>query len=91
MTTGATVTTEPNSIAARVRRAAARAQLGVDLDALADEDSLYDAGMSSRASVNLMLALESEFQIEFPDRLLRRDVFESVASIAQVIRTLLPD
>lgn len=84
-------TVETNSIPVRVRRAAAGAQLGVDLDSLGDEDSLYDAGMSSRASVNLMLALESEFQIEIPDRLLRRDVFKSVASIADAIRTLLPD
>jgi acyl carrier protein len=78
------------SIALRVRRVAAQcAQLGVDLDSLRDEDSLYEAGMSSRASVNLMLGLEGEFDVEFPDRLLRRDVFESIASIASAIESLL--
>lgn len=73
----------------RVRRvAAACSQLGVDVASLGDEDNLYEAGMNSRASVNLMLGLENEFEIEFPDRLLRRDVFESVASIAGAIETL---
>jgi acyl carrier protein len=28
-----------------------------------------------------MLALENEFDVEFPDRMLRRSVFENVASI----------
>ena len=74
----------------RVRRAAAACiQVKVDLSSLGDEDSLYEAGMNSRASVNLMLMLENEFEIEFPDRLLRRDVFESVASIATAIQTLI--
>jgi acyl carrier protein len=31
----------------------------------------------------------NEFEVEFPDRLLRRDVFESVASIASAIQTLI--
>jgi acyl carrier protein len=81
---------DAESVIARVRRAAAAcAQLGVDVDAIADTDSLYEAGMNSRASVNLMLGLENEFDVEFPDRLLRRDVFESIASIASAIQTLL--
>ena len=32
--------------------------------------------MSSLASVNVMLALEGEFNIEFPDQMLNRSVFE---------------
>jgi acyl carrier protein len=35
-----------------------------------------------------MLALENEFDVEFPDALLRRDVFESVSSISNALRTL---
>jgi len=46
-----------------------------------DHEDLYSAGMTSHASVNLMLALENEFDVEFPDRMLRRSVFENVASI----------
>ena len=82
--------TKSTTTIARVRRVAAScAHLGVDVASLGDEDNLYEAGMNSRASVNLMLGLENEFEIEFPDRLLRRDVFASVASIAGAIETLL--
>lgn len=41
--------------------------------------------MTSYASVQLMLALENEFSLEFPDVLLSRDVFESIDSIANAI------
>ena len=57
------------------------AQLAVKCETLSDNASLYDAGMTSSASVGLMLALENEFGIEFPDHMLRREVFESVHSI----------
>lgn len=56
-------------------------RLPVDAELLADGDDLFQAGMTSHASVNVMLALEDAFDIEFPDRMLKRDVFQSVASI----------
>ena len=55
---------------------------------LAATDDLYQAGMSSHASVNVMLALEGEFDVEFPDHLLKRSVFESIASIRSAIDDL---
>lgn len=58
------------------------------VDTLADEADLYQAGMTSHASVNVMLALEGRLGIEFPDRMLRRSVFESVASIKAAIEEL---
>jgi acyl carrier protein len=67
---------------------AEHAQLGVDAAALDRTSDLYEAGMTSRASVSVMLALESEFQIEFPDSMLRRDVFESVDAISAAIDKL---
>ena len=57
------------------------ARLGRDIASIAPEDDLYQLGLTSHASVNVMLALEGEFDIEFPDHMLRRDVFASVASI----------
>jgi acyl carrier protein len=60
---------------------AQHARLAVDVDTLADDASLYEAGMTSHATVNLMLALEGSFDVEFPDSMLRRGVFESVAAI----------
>jgi acyl carrier protein len=35
-----------------------------------------------------MLGLEDAFDVEFPDRLLKRSVFESVASIAGAVEEL---
>jgi acyl carrier protein len=64
------------------------ARLATDVSQLPDTADLYAAGMTSHASVNLMLALENEFDIEFPDRMLRRGVFESVASIRAALEEL---
>jgi phosphopantetheine--protein transferase-like protein len=64
------------------------ARLTVDAESLAPDADLYQAGMTSHASVNVMLALEDAFDVEFPDRLLKRSVFESVASIAAAIEDL---
>lgn len=60
-------------------------------DALTLEPSadLYQAGMTSHASVNVMLALEGEFDVEFPDHMLKRSSFESVAAIHAAIDELL--
>lgn len=65
-----------------------QAQLGVDITALDSAGDLYEAGMTSRASVSVMLALESEFNIEFPDSMLRRDVFQSIVAIAAAVEQL---
>jgi acyl carrier protein len=57
--------------------------LQTDINTLADDADLYAAGLTSHATVNLMLALEEAFDIEFPDRLLRRRTFSSVNAIAE--------
>jgi acyl carrier protein len=67
------------------------ARLPVDISELADGADLYQAGMTSHASVNVMLALEDAFDIEFPDHMLKRSVFESVASIRAALDELHPD
>jgi acyl carrier protein len=64
------------------------AHLPVNVDTLDDEQNLYDAGMSSHSTVSVMLALEDEFDVEFPARLLRRSVFSSVASIRNALNDL---
>ena len=63
-------------------------RLPVDIEGLADDADLYQAGMTSHASVNLMLALEAAFDVEFPDSMLKRSVFQSVASITEALQTL---
>jgi acyl carrier protein len=59
--------------------------LAVDVDTLADDADLYQAGMTSHASVNVMIALEDTFDVEFLDSMLKRSVFESVDSIAEAL------
>ena len=44
--------------------------LPIDVASLAGDDNLYQAGMTSHASVSVMLALEDRFDIEFPDAML---------------------
>lgn len=61
------------------------ARLPVDVDSLDDDADLFQAGMSSHASVNVMLALEDRFDIEFPDQMLKRSVFETVAAITAAV------
>lgn len=64
------------------------ARLPVAVDTIADDADLFVAGMTSHASVNLMLALEDAFDIEFPDQMLKRSVFESVNAISTAIDEL---
>ena len=63
--------------------------LPVAVDKIRDEDDLYQVGLTSHASVNVMLALEDEFEVEFPEAMLRRNTFESVAAIRNALRGLI--
>lgn len=63
-------------------------RLTKDASSLDEAADLYQAGMTSHASVNVMLALEGEFEVEFPDNLLKRSSFESIAAIRSVIDEL---
>lgn len=63
-------------------------RLPVAMEGLADASDLYQAGMTSHASVSVMLALENEFGIEFPDHMLKRSAFESVAAIRSAVESL---
>ncbi|MBQ0937180.1 acyl carrier protein [Ideonella paludis] len=77
------------SVAERIRAILAKhGKLSQDAAALAADADLYAAGMTSHASVNVMLALEGEFDIEFPDHLLTRAVFSSVAAIQAAVEEL---
>jgi acyl carrier protein len=66
----------------------ANGRLPVSALTLRDDDDLYQNGLTSHASVNVMLALENAFDIEFPDALLRRDTFKSVAAIQAALASL---
>jgi acyl carrier protein len=57
----------------------------------ADDADLYRAGLSSHASVNLMLAIEDEFDIEFPESYLKRSTFESISAIARAVDAIMSE
>ena len=63
-------------------------RISVDMAKLGDDDDLFEAGMTSHATVNVMLALEEEFDIEFPEELLTKETFESVSAMRAVVRDL---
>ncbi len=63
-------------------------RLSKPVDLIDSSADLYQAGMTSHASVNVMLALESAFDIEFADHMLKRSVFNSVASIRDAVAEL---
>jgi acyl carrier protein len=78
-------------LSARIRKVLKdHGRLGHDPGALAEDTDLYEAGMTSHASVNVMLALEGEFEIEFPDQMLTRNVFNSIVSIRNALEELIP-
>lgn len=60
---------------------ATHARLSRDVATLLRSDDLYESGMTSHASVNVMLGLEDAFEIEFPDIMLNRAVFSSIDAI----------
>ena len=63
-------------------------RLPVDAESLREDTDLFQAGLTSHASVNVMLGLEDAFDVEFPDRMLTRGVFETMASIRSALSEL---
>ena len=63
-------------------------RLSVDVKTLDQDFDLYGAGLTSLATVGIMLALEDRFEIEFPESMLSRSTFRSVASIADAVARL---
>lgn len=58
---------------------------------VSDGQDLYDAGLTSFGSVQLMLALEEEFDVEFPEKMLTRRTFSSVTAMDQALSELVPE
>ncbi len=78
-----------DSIRAQIRQVLAEhARLPLDVEKIDDDADLFQAGMTSHASVNVMLALEDAFDLEFPDSMLTRRSFESVDAIAAAVTEL---
>ena len=59
------------------------------MNALSEDDDLYKAGLTSFATVQIMLGLEEKFNVELPEHLLNRATFSSLrqiqSALAQVV------
>lgn len=62
--------------------------LSVDARTIERTADLYAAGLTSHASVNVMLALEDAFDIEFPEHMLRKSTFSSIDEIQAAVDEL---
>lgn len=62
--------------------------LAVPAADVGDRDDLFVKGLSSFATVGVMLAIEEEFDVSFPDSLLVRATFTSVDALAAAIASL---
>ena len=63
-------------------------RLSADVSALSDDADLYDAGLTSLITVNLLLAIEDHFDVEFPDELLSRRTFQSIDALSEAVEGL---
>jgi acyl carrier protein len=64
-------------------------RLDVNFEQLNEDDNLYELGLTSLTTVNIMLAIEDEFDIEFPDSKLTRQTFDSISSLVETVEELL--
>ena len=81
--------TDASTTTSKIREILAQhGRLNGDASTLSENADLYQAGMTSHASVNVMLALESGFDVEFPDSMLKRSAFESMDASSAAIDEL---
>ena len=64
-------------------------RLTTDVADLENDSDLYDAGLTSLTTVNLLLAIEDHFDIEFPDALLSRRTFQSIDELSRAVQSIL--
>ncbi len=78
------------SIEHRVKQVIIRTlSLEVDAEEIDDEDALFGGGLgpNSMATIEIIVGLEEEFDIEVPDEELRVELFDSVQTMADYVRT----
>lgn len=79
-------TTRASEITRVIRDAlSAHAGLARNAQTIAEDEDLYDAGLSSFATVNVMLAIEDAFDAEFPEHLLHRTTFSSITRLSKAL------
>ncbi len=80
------------SIEHRVKQVIIRTlSLEVDAEEIDDEDALFGGGLgiNPMATIEIIVGLEEEFDIEVPDEELRVELFDSVQTLTDYVRTAL--
>lgn len=73
----------------KIRELLARhSRLDMDFNTIAEDADLYATGLTSLTTVNIMLAIEDEFDIEFPDSKLNRQTFQSIETLVELVEEL---
>jgi acyl carrier protein len=60
-------------------------KLATDANTVDSDEDLYGSGLTSHATVNVMLGLEDEFDVEFPNDLLKKTTFQSIRAIREAL------
>lgn len=63
-------------------------KLTVSAEKVSDDTDLFTVGLTSHATVNVMLGLEDLYDVEFPEEILKKSTFSSVNSLAAALSTL---
>ena len=58
------------------------------VDQVEDESLLADLGLDSMSALNLLLDIEEEFEVEFPQEYLTAEVFSTTVSLHAAITSL---
>lgn len=78
------------SMRERIQKALAdHGRMSVDPNGVDADADLYELGLTSHASVNVMLALEDDFDIEFPDEAMKKSTFASINNIEAAVTSLI--
>ncbi len=59
-----------------------------DADAVTSDARLMDMGMDSVSGLDLMLGMEEEFNVKFPEEMMTNKVFESHATLEAALKSL---
>lgn len=80
-----------NELKKRIKQTIVQAlRLEIDPEEIGDSDVLFggEMGLNSMAMIELVVALEEEFDLEVSDEDLRAEVFKSVQTIADYIHSV---
>ena len=62
-----------------------------DAATIGEDVDLFQEGLTSHACVNVMLALEDAYDLEFPDHMLRKESFITIRALRNALIEIVAD